>query len=446
MADFTTLMNMIENTIEPDSWLSAGGTSVMLPYPAGVWVDPKGKLARKSVDLIDDNRLEKLLGENRGDSTDSTNHAWHKVSPLRMVSLKQLDQLLFEISSKQAAMRPELVRIAGLNCVQYVLVDMAREDIILAGPADGNQNGFFLEDLAVVTGLISQKTGAFGCTIEPVHDNLLRSHQFVSSEKSRELLSQSPAKFTHRLRQLMGSHQASVFGMREKTSTAIALLAADVQMKELGFGKSDLPLQLPCYFDFLERETRIPIQSLIRWWFDYSNQPVASNQMQSLFRLPSACVQLFSEQQFMSQNVRQASGQIDPAADAFAAQWNRHMPELRACDSNFSRMCCVFELALALQLSLESTGLGDCRAWFPTLSGLGCLEQDIVNAPKWVDGLVVSHQLKRSRTNIAVVSGGVRINPMQMAARANWQESPLLSGSKVPQMPQENPQAHWWWD
>lgn len=36
MADFDTLMNLIQQTIDPDSWLAAGGTSSILPYPANL--------------------------------------------------------------------------------------------------------------------------------------------------------------------------------------------------------------------------------------------------------------------------------------------------------------------------------------------------------------------------------------------------------------------------
>ena len=36
MADFDTLMNLIQQTIDPDSWLAAGGTSTILPYPSNM--------------------------------------------------------------------------------------------------------------------------------------------------------------------------------------------------------------------------------------------------------------------------------------------------------------------------------------------------------------------------------------------------------------------------
>ena len=46
IADFDTLMNLIQQTIDPDSWLQAGGTNTISPYPAGVYVDPKGYMKR----------------------------------------------------------------------------------------------------------------------------------------------------------------------------------------------------------------------------------------------------------------------------------------------------------------------------------------------------------------------------------------------------------------
>jgi hypothetical protein len=45
MADFSTLMMLIEQTVDPEGWLAAGGRSTQIPYPQGVYVDPRGHLA-----------------------------------------------------------------------------------------------------------------------------------------------------------------------------------------------------------------------------------------------------------------------------------------------------------------------------------------------------------------------------------------------------------------
>lgn len=451
LADFGTLMNLIESTIDPDSWLAQGGSNAMLPYPAGVWIDPRGQLADRPVPIVDQRRLESLLNPGGQRSSDSSQSAWLAASPLRVISLRELDRRLLDISHRKLTLTPEIIQLAGLSRVQYVLVDAEHRDVVLAGPADGHQNGFFLEDLATVTSLIRGNTQAFGCSIEPVHDNLLATQEYIATPAAQKILSQNPEKFAKLLEQKMGNHTAQVFGMHPRSSTAVALLAADVSMKELGFGKSDLRLPIKDYFDFLERESAIPRQSLIRWWFDYSNQAIASNAEQTLFRLPANCVQLYSEQQFLTQHGRQASGQADPAADAFAAELNGRLDQLRTLDASYSRMCCVFESALALQVGLTSLELADYQAWFPTLFGLGQLEQPFVHQPQWVSSLVATHRAQTSRTNIAVVSGGVQVNPLPAASREHWQTSPHLSGSQVPSMAaarwQVEPQeSRWWWD
>ncbi len=445
MADFGTLMNLIENTVEPDSWTSTGGTSVMLPYPAGVWVDPQGQLKRTTIGRFDEQHLQRLLQAGGGQPADSQ-YAWHQSSPLRMVSLRQLDQILFQASIKGSGITPEAIRLAGLNQVLYVLVDLAAEDIVLAGPANGFQNGFFLEDLAVVAALIRQQTAAFGCSIEPVHENLLRTQQYITSATAQKQLSQSPDRFVKKLEQIIGRHEAQVFGMSSRTSTAVALLAADEHMKLVGFGKAQLPINVSNYFDFLEREATIPQKSLVRWWFDYTDQPISVNRDQNLFRLPANCVGLFSEQQFLTQQGRQATGQKDPSAEAFAREFSQHLGQLRELDSNYSRTCCVFEIALALQVALESSKMPDYRAWFPTLCGLGQVESSSVPEPQSVNGLSAWHYSKSKRSNIAIVSGGVQVNPTSLARSDNWQVSELLTGSVVPQPKDSLRHSQWWWD
>ncbi|MGV3482808.1 MAG: hypothetical protein ACO1RT_00170, partial [Planctomycetaceae bacterium] len=42
LADFTSLMDLIQTTVVPDTWDALGGPSTMSPYPAGIFVDGDG--------------------------------------------------------------------------------------------------------------------------------------------------------------------------------------------------------------------------------------------------------------------------------------------------------------------------------------------------------------------------------------------------------------------
>jgi hypothetical protein len=465
MADFGSLMNLIQNTVDPDNWLAAGGTSSMLPYPAGVWIDPRGRLQRMEQQSISQPLEDILLGSagpdsripagdsipaggsaGTGDSAGTLSHRWHLASPLRVISLRRLDQLLSACGRQPKLITPELLRAAGLRQVHYVRLDLENRDVLLAGPADGNLAGCFLDDIAVVFSLIRQDTSPFGCSIEPAHEQLLNAQQFISTPQATRLLGSSPERFVARLTELMGAHEAEVFGMNPRCSTAVALLAADEHMKQVGFGKASLPVSIDSYFELLDRQSSIPHQSIVRWWFDYSDEPVVASSQHPIFRLPDHCIRLLSERQMVTLQGRQPSGDRDPAADAFAEQFSRHLQQLRGFDPNYSRMCCVFEMALAAQLALDQAGLPDFSRWFPTLCGLGVETQQGVHQPKHVDGLAASHQSQRTRTNVAVVSGGVLVSPKRKADRNRLETSALIGGTILDQTGRLTERDHWWWD
>jgi Protein of unknown function (DUF1598) len=431
MADFSTLMMLIEQTIEPDGWLANGGTSTMLPYPAGVYVDPKGQLKRVAGNFVGDRTLEDRLRK-AASETLKGNKAWQSSSELRMVSLKRLEQALVEASKGGVPLGADIIRLAGINQISYVLVDPSQEDVILAGTADPNRMGYFLEDLAVVCALVNSQTTPLGCSIEPKQERLLATTDFLSKPEAGNMLSKSPKRFADQLSELIGDYDVQVFGMNPRCSTSVALVAADEHMKQMGFGKAKLPVSVKTYFDHMESKNQVSSESLIRWWFAFTDQPITTNPEKSLFRLPSQCVCVLSEQQFVTQTGRQPTGGKDAAADAFAAEMSAKMNELRNFEPNYSRLCCVFETALALQLALDSSSMADFRPWFPNLCGLGKMDQKKVVEPKSVPGLVTTHTLKKKKTNVAVISGGVTISPKQIAEKSNWQATPLLSGTAVP--------------
>lgn len=443
MADFTTLMSLIQQTITPDAWIDNGGSNTMLPYPAGVYVDPKGQLKRSTTGTIDrsvEDRLRKASGDQP-----KGNKAWQAASQLRMVSLKRLDQALVDAAAGRKPLSADIIRLGGINKISYILVDLESEDVIVAGPADPNQLGFFLEDLAVVSALVNSQTVPLGCSIEPNQQRLLATQQFLAQPNSAATLSKSPTKFAEQLGKTIGDYNVEIFGMNPKCGTAVALLAADEQMKMIGFGKaSSAPVR--SYFSHLETQNDVPAESMIRWWFAFNELKISTNESKTLFGLPENCVRVLSEQQFVTQTGRAPTGKKDPAADAFAAEMSEKMNDLRNLDPNFSRLCCVFETAIALQVALDKVGMADFRPWFPNLIGLGKLDSATAVEPKTVPGLVTTHVLKKKKTNVAVISGGVTINPKSALKGESIQVSQLLSGSGVPSKSKMPKNAAWWWD
>jgi Protein of unknown function (DUF1598) len=306
--------------------------------------------------------------------------------------------------------------------------------------------GYFLEDLAIVCALVNKQTAPLGCSIEPKQDRLLAIKNFLAKPDAGSMLSKSPKRFAEQLAELMGDQDVQVFGMNPRCGTAVALVAADEHMKQMGFGKAKLPVKLKTYFDHMDSKNQVSSESMIRWWFAYTDKPITTNESKTLFKLPSDCVCVLSEQQFVTQNGRQPTGNKDLAADAFASEMTAKMNELRNLEQNYSRLCCVFETALALQLALDSTSMADLRPWFPNLVGLGKMDQRKIVEPKSVAGLVTTQTLKKQKVHVAVISGGVTISPTQAAQKSNWEVSSVLNGSAVPNAAKAPESKAWWWD
>ncbi|WP_197355455.1 DUF1598 domain-containing protein [Aureliella helgolandensis] len=445
-ADFDTLMNLIQQTVDPDSWLSQGGTSNILPYPSGVFIDPQGML--RHVEVSGD-----LSTQLASPASQSQQLSWRTPSRLRVISLKELDAEIY--SCALAGQRPtaEVLQLAGLSRIEFVQVDLEHEDVLLAGPAGDASLGFHLEDVAVVASLAGPNRPPLGCTIEPTDDGLRAAQKWLEQPGVLRQLARQPQSMTEQLQDQIGAHHVRVFGMNGRTATAVALVAADEHMKQVGFGTAKVHPNVRSYFDFMDHDNSAAAQSLVRWWFTYASQRIHANPQRDLFRLPDENVVVMSEQQWVGQAGRAPTGKRDPAADSFAAEFSSALPTLRASHRDYARLCAVFEAALATQLVVEATGQPSLDAWFPNLCGLGTAQSDLAVEPKSVAGLTTWHKLKNG-TVVAVVSGGVTMDPRTMASRDQWQTSDFLTRSVVPTSPDSTAEPHstavpvrrWWWD
>ncbi len=425
MADFDTLMNLIQQTVDPDNWLAAGGESTMLPYPAGVFVSPTGKMQ-----VVDDDIEVPAL--NLTDE-DKKLHPWLTQAQSRVVSLRDLDQAILDAATGKSKPTPALTRLAGLARINYVKLDVENEDILLCGPSGDPAMGFLLEDLAVVAALINPNTAPLGCSIDPTDTGLRAVQALFQKPGAIKRLSRSPDTVAKEMKAALGPQKISIFGINPRSSTAIVLVDADAHMKKLGFGVNKVNHDIPTYFDYMNQQKSVPKQSMVRWWFAYDQTPIAVNGDHTIFKLPENVVTVMSEQQWMTAGGRAPSGGNDRAADAFAKGLSAKLPALRRSHPSYSRLCAVFETALALQLALDQTGQPDLKMWFPNLCTLGAIGRKETNAPKSLEGIATATRLK-SGTVVAVVSGGVQADVASMAEE-NLEVSKFLSTTVIPDRP-----------
>ena len=442
--DFTQLMTLIQQTIDPNAWIDA--SSSMVPFPAGVFVDPAAQLPRVRSAASAIRGGEPTRGER---THDEPTKEWTQASTLRQVSLQRLDRALPQLMSADAQVVVEHALLAGLQQIEAVQVDLAHRDVILIGPAGSHAGGagaaFQLADVAVLLARTTRHGRPFGCSIDPTDQGILAAQALLQPAGARQRLAADPPKFVSRMNDALGPHRVRVFGLPAGSPTASALVTADQHMKQLGFGTSATSVGLETYFQHLDSHSAVALQSLIRWWFTYAAEPVQATADGLSFQLPSNCVQLLSEQEWVSQFGRQATGNRDRAADAFASGMTAAMPDLRRVHAEYARLCGIFETALALQLALEAGGQPDLQSWFPNLYRLGMAEGRGETPLDSVDGLTAWHR-HVSGSVVAVVSGGVHVHPQRLAQPEAWRRVPHRSSRLLAASPNPLQDSVWWWD
>jgi hypothetical protein len=468
VADFEPIIELIQKTIDPQSWDTEGGNGAIQPFEAGVLVDTSGVLKRIAADDTA-GMLEAIRTEagRRG-----ANDQVRKASPRRVVSLTRLEKQLQVLRAAGQEPDEAMRMLAGLQRIEYVMVYPETGDLVLAGPAgdwkkategrvvstDNGHPVLQLDDLVVILRhAAAAKQARFGCSIDPLQENVARTQEFLNQSAKRSLPAGPAAakQFAEGIRGKMGLQQVSVFGIDPRTRVGRVLVEADYRMKLVGLGKEAPAGDLKSYFDTLgENDGGL---KLVRWWFTVNYDAVQATPDRQAFAIRGQGVQLQSENEVLAdQGRRVATGGADEQNEQFAKSFTKNFPALAAKYPIYAELQNVFDLALASSI-ITSQRLADKVNWH--MSGLRDESQYHVAlkpAPQMVESV------ERHRTNDAAarrradgkgvilvqVSGGVRVDTTQLVSASKIETAATgpLPASQSESRPAKAADDRWWWD
>lgn len=460
-ADFQPLIDLITATVAPDSWDSVGGEGNMTQFDQGVRVDPNG-LLRRTLKEETTGRLAALGVMAR---TADLHDDMAKSSDLRMVSLTRLERAVAERLASGQPILETMRRLGGLTRVQYVFVDPAAHELILAGAAEawvydstGRPIGreshrplMDLDDLVTVLRTFAPGgEGVFGCSINPREANMKDVREFVAASNAAGPLSPGRIKpWVNELQKRLGYQDVVVYGVPANTRVAQVLVEADYRMKLIGIDKLDGGPHIPSYFDLLKvssSDRNQPLEAL-RWWMTMKYDTVLHSPDRQAFEIQGSSVLVQSENQFVtSQGKQVATGKSEPTNRLFAENFTRHYGELAKRDLVFADMQNMFDLALVAAL-LQHEKLTDQIGWH-----LGCFAADgayrpaNVPAPQVVES-VVNHRMYNGKDIVVQVAGGVRGDVLAVVRDKNKRRpSEQVAVTSQQSHPAKLPEGRWWWD
>lgn len=464
--DFEELMDLIQETIDPDSWEENGGNGRMSPFPSGVWVDSSGTLKR-----IQKDRSGRLDGIRETITEKIEDDSLLQSTELRKVSLARLER---ELQMRAAAGKPvsaDLQHLAGLYQLKYIILYPETGDVVIAGPAGpwhydeagravNSKTGFpvlNLDDLVVCLRNARRNAGQFSCSIDPREDNLVSAKQFVESTTLKG------KAFRNQLQQVLGQMDVTVAGIDPATHTARVIVEADYRMKLIGLGVEPSVSGLKNYFEriHLDESGQLPqMDQLVRWWFTMNYDSVETNENRTVFELNGNGVKLLSESEFWNQaGKREHTGKSSPPAQGYADDFTSRFAEIAKQDPVFGQLKNVFDCAIAASV-IHNEGLNRKINWkLSFLDGTarpGVLSYQVAveQVPTQVDSIlgqrVVTHRDGRRtrRHTISGFGGGVVFDASRhtSADKITVSDSTDLDEHHRSSTPLNDNRRDWSWD
>ncbi|MDP1796097.1 MAG: DUF1598 domain-containing protein, partial [Planctomycetaceae bacterium] len=361
VADFTSLMNLIqENT--SGQWEQIDGVGgTMSPFQTGVRVSPTVLLNR----VTSPDSTGKLAALSTEIRKAELNTDMAQPSAMRLVSLARLEREVARRVAEGQAVPESMMQLAGLSHVQYVFLDKDEGDIVIGGPAEAwqyNAQGqpvgvtskrptLQLDDLVTVLRTFTRNEADFGCSINTREENVQSLQAFAAQSQARGPLSAGAGVrgFVNALQKKLGLQDVVVWGVPADSRVARVIVEADYRMKLIGIDKLDAGKEIPSYFDLLPKamQKNPPATEALRWWLSMKYDAVTHSPDRTAFEIVGSSVLCQSENQVLTAEGKHLpTGQSEPINRQFAENFTQNYASLSKRDNVFADMQNVFDLAL----------------------------------------------------------------------------------------------------
>jgi len=384
----------------------------------GVAINADGVLTAPT---LEDAQALEAIRRTVGEQAPTDLEAW---TDLRAVSLKQLEAKIVECNEQQLPLPEEVKYLAGLQRVQYVLIYPERNDVVLAGPAEG----WAMDELGNVVGatsrrpvlllddlMVAMRTSeasrleAISCSIDPTAEGVQRLRAAMS--RVRKMGDAQVIKQNYE--SALGSQTVSVTGVPATSHFARVMVAADFRMKRLAMNFEPAPVDnMPSFLHLMKASSRGTKSMMPRWWLAANYEPLARDAEGLAWELRGPGVQCMTEEDhFGADGKRTSSNKAGNAATRWAQTFTERYSELADHDSAFGKLRNVMDLAVVAALIEKEHLLDLAGLQLPEITHGSLLAS--YYAPKSVDSKVSF--MKQGRNWIVSASGGVQFLPWLVA-------------------------------
>ena len=459
MADFDSLMNLVQTTIEPDTWEALGGVGTMAPYPAGIVVDPDG-LIRQTVAVNLESTPEdrsRDLAAMIGVEPIETAGSWRDAAAIRCVSVRRLLQTLTTQTTNTAFPIDDMAidRLAGLSEIRMML--LTPDDLILAGTVGGFQDvdgwdvdrktglpPMRLSSLAIGLSASRHQT-PFGCTIDPRTAGLQNAARTTAQVVAGDL---PIGRAADSLAESLGRQDVRVFGTAADHEVSWLMIEADRHMKRLALGLDEMPDGTRTFPQTVQSDspTSPPSDLLLRLWFTGQPLSVRQSKVESsiVLQLAGMPLQLSGDNEVAVASGERGHHVVDPTTQTFVDQFNRHFSTIRSRYPLYGALQSVYQAAAVAELWTRSTDASDHEILQRGLMHFASQRAAQLPTPREVDSIAILHRYRHRNQmhHLVLASGGVEVKPESLVSRI--ESYPSLNDYQT--LKDQRPADRWWWN
>lgn len=378
-----------------------------------------------------------------------------KAAPVRMVSLRRLQQAIVDAQSAGKPLSEEMIFLAGLQRIEYLFVYPEEHDIVIAGPAEpwivrqdasvvGKQSlrpVLQLEDLLTAFRTVdAARQHPISVSIEPTSEGTQRLEQLLANVVTRPGF--LPQSIEPAMREAFGSQQVKFTTISTQSRMAHTLVAADYFMKRLSLKLDDSPVAgLPSYLDLVKNSGNSKTQP--RWWIACDYDAVLKSDDALAWKLVGRGVKAMTEEEFVAADgTRTGTGKANKTAQRWADMFTDKYDALCVHNVAFGDLRNTMDMNVIATIiaAYQLEQIAGCD--LAVIRGVsGSLKTNTWQTPKTIPPHCSF--IKGSRGWVVSVSGGVDVNPWQVVSQDVKVDNSL---AKIRSSTDAAKRSIWWWN
>ena len=413
----------------------------------GVRFDTEGVLSKEPVGLEPNLRNELL------NSLSSVDDDIAKAG-MRMISLKGLEAQIAKAEADGQPLPADVQFMAGLQRLEYVIVDKENNDILLAGPAEpwtvtesgavvGKATGtpvLHLEDFIVAMRSVNDARQGQGVSvsIDPTAEGARTLQRVLNGLKSFH------PNMADRIAEAYGPQQVSLTGVPKDSRFSQILVAADYKMKRLAMGLEASPIEdFPSLLEIARRKDARFKTASPRFWMECNYEPVAKDADGTIFKIRGSGVKALTEDQFFDKDGnRKLKAKTNKFAKAWADSMTERYDELSVAEPVFRELRNLMDMSVAAAIIEQNRLTAMANVELPNIRGTA---DQFVSLPAWNVPTTIPAEcsfVHLSRTWLVTASGGVQVDSWAVASESEVSDDV----GEVAQVAMVRTAERWWWN